>query len=39
MSGIYGGLYDANEGHLDVYGTTHAYVAAARRPKGVYITS
>src|SRR5712692_335308 len=30
VTGIYGGLYDANEGHLDAYGTTYAYVAAAR---------
>ena len=31
MSGIYGGLYDADEGYLDPYGTTVAYVAAARK--------
>ena len=30
VRGILGGLYDSNEGHLDPYGTTHAYVAAAR---------
>ena len=30
VSGILGGLYNSNEGHLDPYGTTHAYVAAAR---------
>ena len=30
VRGILGGLYDFNEGHLDPYGTTHAYVAAAR---------
>ncbi len=29
--GIYGGLYDPNEGHVDPYGTTHAYAAAARK--------
>jgi dimethylglycine dehydrogenase len=31
VSGIYGGLYDANEGHLDAYGATHAYAGAARK--------
>ena len=31
VSGLYGGLYDADEGYLDPYGTTHAYVAAARK--------
>ena len=31
VSGIYGGLWDPNEGHLDPYGTTHAYVRAARK--------
>ena len=30
VRGILGGPYDFNEGHLDPYGTTHAYVAAAR---------
>ena len=31
VSGLYGGLYDANEGHLDAYGATHAYAGAARK--------
>lgn len=31
VSGIYGGLYDANEGHLDPYGATHAYAGAAKK--------
>jgi len=31
VSGIYGGLYDPNEGHLDAYGTTHAYTGAAKK--------
>ena len=31
VSGLYGGLYDADEGYLDPYGTTQAYVAAARK--------
>ncbi|MEL6297862.1 MAG: FAD-dependent oxidoreductase [Pseudomonadota bacterium] len=31
VSGIYGGLYDPKEGHLDPYGTTHAYAGAARK--------
>lgn len=31
VSGIHGGLYDANEGHLDPSGTTHALARAARR--------
>jgi dimethylglycine dehydrogenase len=31
VSGIFGGLYDANEGHLDPYGATHAYAGAARK--------
>jgi dimethylglycine dehydrogenase len=31
VTGILGGLYDSNEGHLDPYGTTQAYVAAARK--------
>ncbi len=29
-TGIYGGLYDPNEGHLDTTGTVHAYARAAR---------
>lgn len=29
--GVLGGLYDSNEGHLDPYGTTHAYAGAARK--------
>ena len=29
--GVLGGLYDPNEGHLDPYGTTHAYARAARK--------
>lgn len=31
VSGIHGGLYDANEGHLDPSGTTNALARAARR--------
>ena len=31
LTGVLGGLYDSNEGHLDPYGTTHAYAGAARR--------
>lgn len=31
VSGILGGLYDPNEGHVDPYGATHAFAAAARR--------
>ncbi|TJW62187.1 MAG: FAD-dependent oxidoreductase [Mesorhizobium sp.] len=31
VSGVLGGLYDSNEGHLDPYGTTHAYAGAARK--------
>ncbi len=31
VSGLHGGLYDANEGHLDPAGTTHALARAARR--------
>ncbi len=31
VSGIFGGLYDVNEGHLDPYGATHAYAGAARK--------
>lgn len=31
VSGIYGGLYDANEGYLDPYGVTQAYATAAKR--------
>jgi dimethylglycine dehydrogenase len=31
VSGIYGGLHDTHEGHLDPAGTTFAYVAAARK--------
>jgi dimethylglycine dehydrogenase len=31
VSGVLGGLYDANEGHLDPYGATYAYVGAARK--------
>jgi dimethylglycine dehydrogenase len=30
-SGLLGGLYDPNEGHLDPHGTTHAYAGAARQ--------
>ena len=33
VSGIYGGLYDPNEGHLDPYGTTHAYAGAAQEAR------
>ena len=28
---LLGGLYDRNEGHLDPYGVTHGYAAAARK--------
>lgn len=31
ISGIHGGLYDPNEGHLDAYGVTHAYAIAAKK--------
>ncbi|RAZ92972.1 glycine cleavage system protein T [Mesorhizobium hawassense] len=31
VTGVLGGLYDSNEGHLDPYGTTHAYAGAARK--------
>ncbi|RUX26323.1 FAD-dependent oxidoreductase [Mesorhizobium sp. M2A.F.Ca.ET.042.01.1.1] len=31
VSGVLGGLHDSNEGHLDPYGTTHAYAGAARK--------
>jgi dimethylglycine dehydrogenase len=31
VSGIYGGLYDPNEGHLDNYGATQAYARGARK--------
>ncbi len=31
IDGIYGGMYDTYEGHLDASGTTHAYAAAARK--------
>ena len=30
VTGIHGGLYDPNEGHLDTTGTVHAYARAAR---------
>jgi dimethylglycine dehydrogenase len=30
-TGLLGGLYDPNEGHLDPHGTTHAYAGAARK--------
>ncbi len=30
VTGIYGGLYDDNEGHLDCSGVTYAYAASAR---------
>jgi dimethylglycine dehydrogenase len=30
VSGIYGGIYDPNEGYLDPAGATHAYAKAAR---------
>lgn len=29
--GVLGGLFDANEGHLDPHGVTHAYATAARK--------
>lgn len=31
ISGVLGGFYDSNEGHLDPYGTTHAYANAAKK--------
>ncbi len=31
VTGILGGLYDSAEGHLDPYGTTHAYAGAAKK--------
>jgi len=31
VSDVLGGLYDSNEGHLDPYGTTHAYAGAAKK--------
>lgn len=31
LSDVIGGLYDPHEGHLDPYGTTHAYAGAARK--------
>ncbi|MGH6908179.1 MAG: GcvT family protein, partial [Aestuariivirga sp.] len=31
VTGILGGLYDVNEGHLDTYGGVYAYAAAARK--------
>lgn len=31
VSGVFGGLFDRNEGHLDAYGTTQAYAKGARR--------
>ena len=30
-TGVFGGLWDPNDGYLDPYGTTHAFVAAARK--------
>jgi len=31
LEGVVGGLFDANEGHLDPYGATHAFAGAARK--------
>ncbi|WP_281683776.1 GcvT family protein [Thalassobaculum salexigens] len=31
LSDVIGGLYDPHEGHLDPYGTTHAYAGAAKK--------
>ncbi|TJV25386.1 MAG: FAD-dependent oxidoreductase [Mesorhizobium sp.] len=31
VTGVLGGLHDSNEGHLDPYGTTHAYAGAAKK--------
>lgn len=31
IDGVKGGMHDLNEGHLDPYGTTHAYAGAARK--------
>jgi dimethylglycine dehydrogenase len=31
IEGVQGGMHDLNEGHLDPYGTTHAYAGAARK--------
>jgi dimethylglycine dehydrogenase len=39
VSNIHGGLYDPNEGHLDPYGTTHAYAKAARNKGAEVITN
>ncbi|MEZ5479364.1 MAG: FAD-dependent oxidoreductase [Thiolinea sp.] len=37
-AGVIGALYDPLDGHLDPYGTTHAYAAAARQQGGeVYL--
>jgi dimethylglycine dehydrogenase len=30
-TGLLGGLFDPNEGHMDPHGTTHAYAGAARK--------
>jgi dimethylglycine dehydrogenase len=35
-TGLLGGLYDPNEGHLDPHGTTHAYAGAARK-RGAHV--
>ncbi len=35
-TGILGGLFDPNEGHVDPHGTTHAYAGAARK-RGAHI--
>ena len=31
VTGVLGGLYDVNEGHLDTYGAVYAYAGAARK--------
>jgi dimethylglycine dehydrogenase len=35
-TGLLGGLFDPNEGHMDPHGTTHAYAGAARQ-RGAHI--
>ncbi len=38
-SDVLGGLYDNREGHLDPYGTTHAYATAARKKGATVVTN
>jgi dimethylglycine dehydrogenase len=37
VTGIYGGIYDPNEGHLDPYGATQAFASAAKK-RGAQVT-